>query len=83
MNPEQFYTESYRSAHSVISKENRRIQQFTFDDLINFAGSYNKAKLRQDINDFYDWLDNLSQDEYDDMTLTEKIEKFLVINCNG
>ena len=77
MNPEQFYIENYRSTHNVMFKGNRCIQQFTFDDLIDFADSYNKAKLRQDINDLYDWLDNLTQEEYDDMSLTDTIEKLL------
>lgn len=33
-------------------------------------------KRRELFNDFYAWLDSLSVEEYDDMSLTQKCEKY-------
>ena len=35
---------------------------------------------REQFDNFYKWLDNLTQDEYDDMSLTDKIEKYFFKN---
>lgn len=37
-------------------------------------------ELRIKIDGFYEWLDTLSQEEYDDMSLTEKCENFFFKN---
>ena len=44
MNAEDFYIINYRSKFNPCFKENRKIEQFTFDDMIEFAERYNEAQ---------------------------------------
>lgn len=38
------------------------------------------TQQREQFDNFYAWLDGLAQDEYDDMSLTDKCEKFFFKN---
>jgi hypothetical protein len=38
------------------------------------------TQLRGQFDNFYAWLDGLTQEEYDDMSLTDKCEKFFFKN---
>ena len=44
MNAENFYIVNYRSKFNPCFKENRKIEQYTFDDMIEFAERYNEAQ---------------------------------------
>lgn len=54
----------------------------------NFINGFNKGisielsniQKREMFDNFYNWLDNLSQAEYDDMSLTDKIETYFFKN---
>lgn len=52
---------------------------FSPDQMIWFGDQvikYNGGNKRELFNKFYDWLDGLTQEEFDIMSLTEKCEKF-------
>ena len=43
---------------------------------LKLLGVANVSNRRELFDKFYEWLDGLSQAEYDDMSLTDKCEKF-------
>jgi hypothetical protein len=45
MNAEEFYIANYRSKFNPCFKENRKIEQFTFDDMIEFAERYKNSPI--------------------------------------
>lgn len=56
-------------------------------DIVNKLESQQQDKKIGEVSDkrklfngFYEWLDGLTQAEYDDMSLTEKIEKYFFTN---
>lgn len=44
--------------------------------LCEFGKHKNSFTMRKRFDMFYEWLDSLTQAEYDDMSLTDKCEKF-------
>jgi len=52
------------------------LKKYLKEQLI-LSGVSNRREL---FDDFYKWLDDLTQAEYDDMSLTDKIEKYFFKN---
>jgi hypothetical protein len=81
--PEEFVKEYYQLPHSKIEtvriksliKCIERYKEYHDSEVIklNIPAVSNRREL---FDKFYEWLDGLSQTEYDDMSLTDKCEKF-------
>ena len=46
MKAEDFYITNYRSKYNLCLKENRKIEQYTFDDVVEFAERYFESRTQ-------------------------------------
>ena len=58
-------------ANMLITYSQDQVKKLNIDDVSN---------QRELFDNFYEWLDGLTQAEYDDMSLTDKIEKYFFKN---
>lgn len=75
MKAEDFYISNFRSKFNPCFKENRKIEQYTFDDMVEFAERYHEAMKKDLLADFAYYCNSFNIENND--ILDEDIDNFL------